>query len=505
MSESANPSLFVCGISGETPEEPVVSPVSGAIFEKRLISKWIQENGTDPVNDAQLDTDQLIEVRPESIVRPKAPNHTSIPAILKALQDETDSIMLNNYSQRTQLQTTRQELSHALYQHDAACRVIARLQKETNATREALATLKPSQAQVPHELDHVEADSEVVEGLSDEVKAKIEEQNAALTKGRKELVTKRKAALCGVEKLHNYTTQKTVKDLHEAGKQIVCMDMSKLDNTKIVTGSESNVVVYDTNAAAVVSKFDGHKGAVSKVVYHTSKDVVFSASEDSTVRVWSLEGGAGTTIKAHKAAVTGIALHPLGSYILSSSKDHSWAFSDIESGNVLTKATESEAKLESSDFHPDGLFFGVGTSTGGVKIWDIRNRVEVAPFGGHAGAVNALAFSENGYYVASAAAGNEIKIWDLRKLKEIKSIVMREDDYVVNALKFDPSGQYLGAAGQDLRLYMAKTWAEVTCYSSHEDDITGLVFGENCSTLGTCSRDSTVRLYGDAEAAAMES
>ena len=48
--------------------------------------------------------------------------------------------------------------------------------------------------------------------------------------------------------------------------------------------------------------------------------------------------------------------------------------------------------MESSDFHPDGLFFGVGTSTGGVKIWDIRNRVEVAPFGGHAGAVNALAF-----------------------------------------------------------------------------------------------------------------
>ena len=44
-------------------------------------------------------------------------------------------------------------------------------------------------------------------------------------------------------------------------------------------------------------------------------------------------------------------------------------------------------------------------------------------------------FSENGYYVASAAGGNEIKIWDLRKLKEIKSIVMREDDYVVNALK----------------------------------------------------------------------
>lgn len=55
------PIFFI--VSNEIAEQAVISPVSGYIFEKRLLLKYIQENGTDPMSNEALNPEQLIEVK----------------------------------------------------------------------------------------------------------------------------------------------------------------------------------------------------------------------------------------------------------------------------------------------------------------------------------------------------------------------------------------------------------------------------------------------------------
>lgn len=50
-------------VSNEVPEHPVVSPVSGSIFERRLIEKYVKENNTDPINGQELTIEQLVDIK----------------------------------------------------------------------------------------------------------------------------------------------------------------------------------------------------------------------------------------------------------------------------------------------------------------------------------------------------------------------------------------------------------------------------------------------------------
>lgn len=45
----------------------MLSTVSGYVYEKRLILKYLNENGTDPMNNQALNPEQLIEVKSKEI------------------------------------------------------------------------------------------------------------------------------------------------------------------------------------------------------------------------------------------------------------------------------------------------------------------------------------------------------------------------------------------------------------------------------------------------------
>ncbi len=141
----------------------------GNIFERRLIEAYITENGKDPVTNEDLTVDDLIALKTARVVRPRPPTLTSIPSLLSTFQNEWDALALESYNVRQQLAQTRQELATALYQHDAAIRVIARLTRERDEARDALSKVTISSGGANNG-DKMQVDSSgLPEGLSEKV------------------------------------------------------------------------------------------------------------------------------------------------------------------------------------------------------------------------------------------------------------------------------------------------------------------------------------------------
>merc|ERR1712130_569412 len=443
---------LTCALSNEVPDCPVVSPVSGQVYERRLIEKYVTEAGVDPINKEPLSIEQLIEVKCSPLVKPKPPSATSIPAILKSLQDEWDAVMLHSFTLRQQLQTARQELSHALYQHDAACRVIARLNKKVTAAREALATLKPqavagtpllhTPSHAPPTPGHDQtqavaaggASTQEATGMTGDIVEKLQEKATVLTQERKRRGKTVPEDLCTAEKIKEFVSQSSHPGLHSASVPgILSVDISPADSAKILTGGA------DKNAT--------------------------------------------------------------GDYVLTTSTDQHWAFSDIRAGRLVTRVQDpgtgqGPVALTCAQFHPDGLIFGTGTADAQIKIWDLKEQSNVANFPGHAGQISALSFSENGYYLATAADDSCVKLWDLRKLKNFKTLQL-EDGYEVRDLCFDSSGTYLAVAGSDVRVYLCKQWNELKVMNDHTAAATGVRFGENSQYIASTSMDRTLKIYGN--------
>ncbi|WVQ97432.1 hypothetical protein IAU59_004545 [Kwoniella sp. CBS 9459] len=507
--------MFFCAISGSPPTAPVVSKTSGTVYEKALIERYIEENGTDPISGEPLTKEDLVDVKAKpSTIPPRPANQTSIPALLTALQSEYDAIMLESLEIKKAFQSSRQELANALYREDAATRVIARLMKERDEARTALSSIQSTIGFQAAPAAAEEAPAEDVEmapegALPAEVEAKIMETNAALSSGRK----KRKPApgYSKADQVKSYTQISHVPSLHAtkpAG--ITALDVAQDGNVVVTGGADKAVQIFDLEASKVLGTLKGHTKAVTHVAFREKEGeprVAISASADKTVRLWGEDDGkwsANGSLTGHKGEINGLAVHPSGSYVAAGSADSTWSLYDIASAQEVVKyaalpGVEGSFAYTSFAVHPDGVLHGGGTKDGSVRVWDARQSSSLAAtLSSHGSDVNSLSFSENGYYLAtSSSADPTVKIFDLRKLDVLSSWTLPSENSI-SEVRFDASAQFLSVVGTDLRVYANKTWDELLKFDDNAGVLTGAKFTNLGSKIVLSGLDRTLRVLGSA-------
>ncbi|TFK30378.1 nuclear matrix protein NMP200 [Coprinopsis marcescibilis] len=502
--------MFFCAISGEPPQEPVVSAKSGKVYEKRLIVKYIHENGTDPITGDKLEESDLISIKasPENAA-PRPPTNTSIPALLQLLQNEWDALVLSTHSLEQKYNSTRQELSYALYAQDAANRVVARLIRERDAAREALSNVQTSMGIAPQGNGSADVEMEesgaAEEGLPANITSQIDETHQALSSARKK--RKAPAGYATPAEVKTFTATHTIPSLHSASPAgITSLAVSKVNPSQFLTGGNDHIVqLYDRSTDKVLASLKGHSRKVNHVALREREGdntLLLSAGADKIAKIWGYDDASGeysprATIRSHKGEITGLGVHPTRTILGLSSADKTYSLHDLTTFQQVFRSAPADEPFSCLSIHPDGTLLALGTPSSTIHVYDVRSGAVAAsltppnavPF-----TVNTISFSENGYHLVAPNSLSSVAIWDLRKEKTAHTIDLGED-FKINKVAYDLSAQFVGVAGsQGARVFLQKSWDELLRLEEG-GEVSDLVFGAQGKEIwGATGRE--VRIWG---------
>ncbi|KAH7915146.1 nuclear matrix protein NMP200 [Hygrophoropsis aurantiaca] len=503
--------MYFCGISGEPPQDPVVSSKSGHLYERRLITKYISENGTEPLTGEKLEESDLVSLNanPKS-APPRPPTATSIPALIHTFQNEWDALVLEMFALKQQYNSSRQELSYALYAQDAASRVIARLIKERDAAREALANVQATMGIAPaagptEDVEMGEENGAQEGALPKEIVDQIDETQQALSATRKK--RKAPAGYTTPAEVKTFTAKHTIPSLHSASPAgMNSIAVSRVNPSQFLTGGSDKIVqLYDRSTDKVLASLKGHTKQVNHVALREREGdntLVLSAGADKIAKIWSHDTASGeylpkSTIRTHKGELTGLVVHPTSTIVALSSLDKTYSLHELSNFSQIYRSAPGDDAFTSLAIHPDGALLAVGTPTSKIQISDIRSgsvAAQITPPDGTPFSVNSLSFSENGYHLLAPDSLSSVAIWDLRKMKITHSIPLG-DAFKVNKVVYDYSAQYLGVAGNEgVRVFAHKSWDELVRFEEG-GEVSDLVFGPQGKEIwGTSGRE--VRIWG---------
>jgi WD40 repeat protein/energy-coupling factor transporter ATP-binding protein EcfA2 len=274
------------------------------------------------------------------------------------------------------------------------------------------------------------------------------------------------------------------------------VDLDRDNRTKIL-GS----VLEDLQQIRQYNQLSGHEDTVTSVNYSSNGELIASASQDKTIKIWHSNGKLLQTLTAHQDGVFKVFFSDDNQFMIAASFDNTV---------TLWRYNSESSRFEKRPFlrikEPDGLWsvglsnnkqiIATGNKNGFVKIWNIKGQL-IKTIPAHNQKIWSLDFSSDNKYFTTASADKTIKIWDLSG-KLLKTLSGHADE--VLTVKISPDSKQIVSGSRDGKVKLWDVTGKplhtfIDGSNAHSDEVLDVRWSADGKLIASASEDDTVKIW----------
>jgi WD40 repeat protein len=292
---------------------------------------------------------------------------------------------------------------------------------------------------------------------------------------------------------------------HQKGVQTISFSP---DGQMIVSGGGDGTLKLWKIDGTLEQTFQGHSNVVTSVSFSPDGRMIASASLDKTVKLWSINGSlvgtcpnnsepstrlesTNSTENSYRRLVFSVSFSPDGQMIASAENSGTVKIWSLD-GSLIKKCRGHKNSVRSTSFSPDGQMIASASEDGTVKLWNL-NAMELQTFQGDSSELYSVSFSPDEQMIASAD-NHAVKMWRISRNTLVKTF--QEHTGRVTSVSFSPDGQIIASASEDGTVKLINlSDTLVQTYPTHSSGVTNVSFSPDGQIIASASEDSTMKLW----------
>lgn len=428
--------MLTCELSGKVVVHPVITPCHH-VFEKDLIENYIASSGCCPICNSPLTTQDLYDIRITPLeTYPATMRATSFDSLLSSLQNEWGAVQQQLFELRTKLATAQRELAQALYEKDAAKRVIARLLSENGLAIPAHIT-NPALNEGANQSNlasYFKKEAKIISRQNNSKKGQYAQDSRSVFSALIQFTLSRQGPILNSESTLSAIDNYPQKEILIGADNGIVLGIDPFNGTSNQYASFDNRIVSLISDASFTQFIAADRNGNVKICAISSTGSGVDNNKTSNLALNEI------TLSTQKL-ITSALFHPKGEHVIICYTEGIVEVLAINSTNPEHSSLDSilsfnaEMSITMAELHADGLYlFAANNESNNVSIFDVPNQKKLEEISMPNAITSIAAPRDNSIFIATGC-NSCVYIWSLKTLEVIDEINI---DCV--SLSFDPTG-----------------------------------------------------------------